>query len=53
MDHLGITLQGEKIADEPSEAEVLDMAQAYADAAGDARRLGLRLHSSCTARTAI
>jgi 2,4-dienoyl-CoA reductase-like NADH-dependent reductase (Old Yellow Enzyme family) len=36
----GITLQGEKVADEPSEAEVLDMAQAYADAAGDAKRLG-------------
>jgi 2,4-dienoyl-CoA reductase-like NADH-dependent reductase (Old Yellow Enzyme family) len=36
----GITLQGKKIADEPSEAEVLDMAQAYADAAGDAKRLG-------------
>jgi 2,4-dienoyl-CoA reductase-like NADH-dependent reductase (Old Yellow Enzyme family) len=36
----GITLQGEKVADEPSESEVLDMAQAYADAAGDAKRLG-------------
>jgi 2,4-dienoyl-CoA reductase-like NADH-dependent reductase (Old Yellow Enzyme family) len=36
----GINLQGQNIADEPSEAEVLDMAQAYADAAGDARRLG-------------
>jgi 2,4-dienoyl-CoA reductase-like NADH-dependent reductase (Old Yellow Enzyme family) len=36
----GIDLRGEKVADEPSEAEVLDMAQAYADAAGDARRLG-------------
>ena len=36
----GITLQGEKVADEPSEAEVLDMAQAYADAAADAKRLG-------------
>jgi 2,4-dienoyl-CoA reductase-like NADH-dependent reductase (Old Yellow Enzyme family) len=36
----GITLMGKKVADEPSEAEVLDMAQAYADAAGDAKRLG-------------
>jgi 2,4-dienoyl-CoA reductase-like NADH-dependent reductase (Old Yellow Enzyme family) len=36
----GITLQGKKVADEPSEEEVLDMAQAYADAAGDAKRLG-------------
>jgi 2,4-dienoyl-CoA reductase-like NADH-dependent reductase (Old Yellow Enzyme family) len=35
----GISLRGEKVADEPSEAEVLDMAQAYADAAGDAQRL--------------
>jgi len=36
----GIDLKGEKVASEPSEAEVLDMAQAYADAAGDAKRLG-------------
>ena len=36
----GINLRGEKVANEPSEAEVLDMAQAYADAAGDAKRLG-------------
>lgn len=36
----GITLLGKKVADEPSEAEVLDMAQAYGDAAGDAKRLG-------------
>lgn len=36
----GITLLGKKVAEEPSEAEVLDMAQAYADAAGDAKRLG-------------
>jgi 2,4-dienoyl-CoA reductase-like NADH-dependent reductase (Old Yellow Enzyme family) len=45
----GITLQGEKVADEPSEAEVLDMAQAYADAAGDAKRLGfdcIELHGA-------
>ena len=36
----GIDLKGEKVASEPGEAEVLDMAQAYADAAGDAKRLG-------------
>lgn len=45
----GITLTGKKIAEEPSEAEVLDMAQAYADAAGDARRLGfdcIELHGA-------
>jgi len=36
----GITLKGKKVSEEPSEAEVLDMAQAYADAAGDAKRLG-------------
>ena len=45
----GITLEGEKIADEPSEAEVLDMAQAYADAASDAKRLGfdcIELHGA-------
>jgi 2,4-dienoyl-CoA reductase-like NADH-dependent reductase (Old Yellow Enzyme family) len=36
----GITLQGKQVAAEPSEAEVLDMAQAYADAAGDAKKLG-------------
>lgn len=36
----GITVTGKKVAEEPSEAEVLDMAQAYADAAGDAKRLG-------------
>ena len=33
----GLTLRGKKVADEPSEAEVLDMAQAYADAARDAK----------------
>jgi len=45
----GITLRGEKVAAEPGEAEVLDMAQAYADAAGDARRLGfdcIELHGA-------
>jgi 2,4-dienoyl-CoA reductase-like NADH-dependent reductase (Old Yellow Enzyme family) len=45
----GVTLTGKKIADEPSENEVLDMAQAYADAAGDARRLGfdcIELHGA-------
>jgi 2,4-dienoyl-CoA reductase-like NADH-dependent reductase (Old Yellow Enzyme family) len=45
----GLTLQGAKVADEPGEAEVLDMAQAYADAAGDARRLGfdcIELHGA-------
>ena len=45
----GITLQGKKVADEPSETEVLDMAQAYADAAGDAKRLGfdcIELHGA-------
>jgi len=36
----GITLQGKKVAEEPGEAEVLDMAQAYADAARDAKQLG-------------
>jgi 2,4-dienoyl-CoA reductase-like NADH-dependent reductase (Old Yellow Enzyme family) len=36
----GITLQGKKVSDEPSEAEVLDMAQAYADSARDAKDLG-------------
>ncbi|MBI1360806.1 MAG: 12-oxophytodienoate reductase [Alphaproteobacteria bacterium] len=36
----GITLQGKKVSEEPGEAEVLDMAQAYADAAADAKRLG-------------
>jgi len=45
----GITLQGKKVADEPSEAEVLDMAQAYADGASDAQRLGfdcIELHGA-------
>jgi 2,4-dienoyl-CoA reductase-like NADH-dependent reductase (Old Yellow Enzyme family) len=36
----GVTLMGKKVAEEPSEAEVEDMAQAYADAAAHARRLG-------------
>jgi 2,4-dienoyl-CoA reductase-like NADH-dependent reductase (Old Yellow Enzyme family) len=45
----GITLTGKKVGEEPSEAEVLDMAQAYADAAGDAKRLGfdcIELHGA-------
>lgn len=45
----GLTLRGKKVADEPSEAEVLDMAQAYADAAADAKRLGfdcIELHGA-------
>jgi 2,4-dienoyl-CoA reductase-like NADH-dependent reductase (Old Yellow Enzyme family) len=36
----GITLMGKKIDEEPSEVDVLDMAQAYADAARDAKDLG-------------
>lgn len=45
----GITLTGKKVGEEPSEAEVLDMAQAYADAARDAKRLGfdcIELHGA-------
>jgi 2,4-dienoyl-CoA reductase-like NADH-dependent reductase (Old Yellow Enzyme family) len=45
----GITLRGKKVAEEPSEAEVLDMAQAYADAARDAKQLGfdcIELHGA-------
>lgn len=45
----GITLTGKKIGEEPSEAEVLDMAQAYADAARDAKALGfdcIELHGA-------
>ncbi len=45
----GVTLTGKKIAEEPSEAEVLDMAQAYADAAADAKKLGydcIELHGA-------
>ncbi len=45
----GITLTGKKISDEPTEAEVIDMAQAYADAAADATRLGfdaIELHGA-------
>jgi 2,4-dienoyl-CoA reductase-like NADH-dependent reductase (Old Yellow Enzyme family) len=45
----GVTLTGKKIGEEPSEAEVLDMAQAYADAAADAKRLGfdcIELHGA-------
>jgi 2,4-dienoyl-CoA reductase-like NADH-dependent reductase (Old Yellow Enzyme family) len=45
----GITLKGKKVAEEPSEAEVLDMAQAYADGARDAKQLGfdcIELHGA-------
>ena len=45
----GITLLGKQVSEPPSEAEVLDMAQAYADAAGDAKRLGfdcIELHGA-------
>ena len=45
----GVTLMGKKVAEEPSEAEVLDMAQAYADAARDAKELGfdcIELHGA-------
>jgi 2,4-dienoyl-CoA reductase-like NADH-dependent reductase (Old Yellow Enzyme family) len=45
----GITLTGKKVGEAPSEAEVLDMAQAYADAAADAKRLGfdcIELHGA-------
>jgi 2,4-dienoyl-CoA reductase-like NADH-dependent reductase (Old Yellow Enzyme family) len=45
----GITVQGKKVSEEPSEAEVLDMAQAYADAARDAKQLGfdcIELHGA-------
>ncbi len=45
----GITLMGKKVHEEPSEAEVLDMAQAYADAARDAKQLGfdcIELHGA-------
>lgn len=45
----GVTLKGKKVGEEPSETEVLDMAQAYADAARDAKRLGfdcIELHGA-------
>jgi 2,4-dienoyl-CoA reductase-like NADH-dependent reductase (Old Yellow Enzyme family) len=45
----GLDLHGGKVAEEPTEAEVLDMAQAYADAAADAKRLGfdcIELHGA-------
>jgi 2,4-dienoyl-CoA reductase-like NADH-dependent reductase (Old Yellow Enzyme family) len=45
----GVTLKGKQVGEEPSEAEVLDMAQAYADAAADAKRLGfdcIELHGA-------
>jgi 2,4-dienoyl-CoA reductase-like NADH-dependent reductase (Old Yellow Enzyme family) len=45
----GLALRGKKIAEEPSEAEVLDMAQAYAESARDAKLLGfdcIELHGA-------
>jgi 2,4-dienoyl-CoA reductase-like NADH-dependent reductase (Old Yellow Enzyme family) len=45
----GITLQGKVVQEPPSEEEVLDMAQAFADAAADAKRLGfdcIELHGA-------
>lgn len=45
----GIALNGKQVAQEPTEAEVLDMAQAYADGAADAKRLGfdcIELHGA-------
>jgi len=45
----GVTLTGKKVAEEPSESEVLDMAQAYADAASSAKQLGfdcIELHGA-------
>ena len=45
----GVTLKGKKVGEEPSEAEVLDMAQAYADAARAAKQLGfdcIELHGA-------
>ena len=45
----GISLTGKKVAEEPSEAEVLDWAQAYADGAADAKKLGfdcIELHGA-------
>lgn len=45
----GLTLLGKQVAEEPSEAEVIDMAQAYADAARDAKQLGfdcIELHGA-------
>jgi 2,4-dienoyl-CoA reductase-like NADH-dependent reductase (Old Yellow Enzyme family) len=45
----GITLRGKQVAEEPSEAEVLDMAQAYADGARAAKELGfdcIELHGA-------
>jgi 2,4-dienoyl-CoA reductase-like NADH-dependent reductase (Old Yellow Enzyme family) len=45
----GLTVTGAKVGEPPSEAEVLDMVQAYADAAADAKRLGfdcIELHGA-------
>jgi hypothetical protein len=43
----GITLQGKKVSDEPSEAEALDMPQAYADARA-MRRNSVSIALNCT-----
>ena len=45
----GISMVGKQVGEPPSEAEVLDMAQAYADAAADAKQLGfdcIELHGA-------
>jgi 2,4-dienoyl-CoA reductase-like NADH-dependent reductase (Old Yellow Enzyme family) len=45
----GLSLTGKRFGEEPSEAEVIDMAQAFADAAADAARLGfdmIELHGA-------
>jgi 2,4-dienoyl-CoA reductase-like NADH-dependent reductase (Old Yellow Enzyme family) len=45
----GLSLKGKKVYEEPSESEVLAMAQAYADAARDAKALGfdcIELHGA-------
>jgi 2,4-dienoyl-CoA reductase-like NADH-dependent reductase (Old Yellow Enzyme family) len=45
----GVTLKGKKVGEQPSDAEVLDMAQAYADGARDAKALGfdcIELHGA-------
>lgn len=45
----GLTLQGKQVQEAPTEAEVLDMAQAFADAARDAKELGfdcIELHGA-------
>jgi 2,4-dienoyl-CoA reductase-like NADH-dependent reductase (Old Yellow Enzyme family) len=45
----GLSLKGKQVAEAPSESEVLDMAQAYADGARDAKLLGfdcIELHGA-------